>query len=699
MINQFKRTLITSALPYVNNVPHLGTAVCVVSADVYARYLRSKGEDVISVLGTDEHGTTAEVKALEEGLTPRQLVDKYFIIHKKIYEWFNCNYDCFGRTSSKENKEVSIDIFERLDKNGFITENTLKQPFCGKCDKFLSDRFVEGTCPYCGYEQARGDQCEKCGKLLDPTELKDPRCKVCGTKPIIKDTKHLFINLPKIQPELDKWIKSVEQNWSENAKTMTNSWLKEGLKERCITRDLKWGIPVPRKGYENKVFYSWFDAPIGYIGITKEVKKDWHEWWHSPKETRLVQFMGKDNIPFHTILFPAFLIGTRDDYTLLNDISVNEYLNYETGKFSKSRGEGVFGDDAIETGISADAYRYYLMVNRPEQSDTIFTWDDFQQKINNELVANIGNLVNRNITFINNFFSAEVPDGKIDEKFFERLKDEYKKAEKLMDEISLKDGLKQVMAISKLGNQFFQEKEPWKTKDKDALITLINIVKDLAILIEPFLPKTAESIFKQLNINRLGWSELGKPSIKPGHKINKPELLFKKLEDKDVKDFKERFKGKKQEKTQFSLNLKVAKILEVKEHPDAEKLYVMQIDLGKEKRQIVAGIRKYYTQEDLVGKNIVVVTNLEPAKLRGFESNGMLLAGDDGTNVKLVEAPKSSPGDQVSYGIPVNESIISYSTFSKVVLEVKDKKVLADGNILKTSKEEVNCDISKGKVK
>ncbi len=688
-MTKFKRTIITSALPYVNNVPHLGTTVCVISADVFARYLKSQQQNIISVCGTDEHGTTAEVKAIEEGLTPKQLVDKYFKIHKNIYKWFNCDFDCFGRTSSEDNKEVTIDIFKKLDKNNFIIENVLKQPFCEKCDKFLSDRYIEGTCPFCGYEQARGDQCENCGKLLNATELKKPKCKVCNQKPVIKDTNHLFIDLPKIEPELKKWISKIQDKWSNNAKTMTNAWLKEGLKERCITRDLKWGIKVPKKGYENKVFYSWFDAPIGYIGITKETRKDWHDLWHSPEKTRLVQFMGKDNIPFHTILFPAFLIGTRDNYTLLTDINVNEYLNYETGKFSKSRGEGVFGDDAIETGICADAFRYYILINRPEQSDTIFTWDDFQSKINNELVANLGNLVNRTIVFINRFFDGKVPNGSINQKFISKLEKEYSKIEKSLDNIKLKDGLKQIMNVSKFGNQFFQEKEPWKTKDQDALFTLVNVVKDLAILIQPFLPKTAESIFNQLNIKPQKWKDLGKTTINQQHKINKQELLFKKLEDKQLKEFKEKFKGKNSDNI---LDLKVAKVLEVKDHPDADKLYIFTIDLGKEKRQLVAGLKPYYKKKELKGKNIVVVTNLEPAKLRGVESKGMLLAGDDGKNIIIITAEKSSPGDQItSY-----DKQITFDEFLKIKLIVKNKKVLANNTILKTEKEDILCDIKDG---
>jgi len=344
---QFKQKIIvTAALPYVNNVPHLGNLVPTLSADVYTRFLRLKNENVIFVCGTDEHGTTTEAKALEEGVSPKDITDKYFKIHKDIYNWFNCSFDCFGRTSYKENKDITLDIFNKLDKNGYIVAQTLEQTYCKQCDKFLADRFVTGTCPHCGYEEARGDQCESCGKLLDAIELKNPKCKVCGNTPIIKEAEHLFIDLKKIEPKLLKWITKVEKNWSTNAKTLTHAWIKEGLKLRCITRDLKWGISVPKKGFEHKVFYSWFDAPIGYIGITAHYKKDWKQWWLS-KDTKLVQFMGKDNIAFHTILFPSFLIGTGDPYTLVSELSVNEYLNYETGMFSKSRQIGVFGDDAI----------------------------------------------------------------------------------------------------------------------------------------------------------------------------------------------------------------------------------------------------------------------------------------------------------------------------------------------------------------
>ena len=317
-IDSNKKILVTSALPFVNNVPHLGNLVCVISADVYTRFLRLKNANVISVLGTDEHGTTSETKAIEEGLTTKELCDKYYKIHKEVYDWFECDFDCFGRTSSKENAQVTIDIFNKLYANGFIVEDSLEQLYCENDKRFLADRFVEGTCPKCNYENARGDQCEQCGSLLNAVELLNPKCKMCKNKPIIKESRHLFIDLPKLQPELEKWINTVQNKWSDNARTMTQAWLKDGLRVRCITRDLKWGISVPLKGYEDKVFYSWFDAPIGYIGITKENNKDWRALWHD-NNVKLVQFMGKDNIPFHTMLFPSFLIGAQDNYTLMKE--------------------------------------------------------------------------------------------------------------------------------------------------------------------------------------------------------------------------------------------------------------------------------------------------------------------------------------------------------------------------------------------
>ena len=708
-----QKILVTSALPYVNNVPHIGNMVCVISADVYTRFLRLKGVDVISVLGTDEHGTTTETKAIEEGITPKEVCEKYFKIHKKIYDWFESSFDCFGRTSSKENLEITQDIFKKLNKNGFIKKDILEQAYCPKCKKFLADRFVEGVCPKCGYKDARGDQCENCGALLNATELVDAKCKICGTKPITKKSEHLFIDLPKLAPMLEKWVKeqSVKGKWSQNAKTMIDAWLRDGLKPRCITRDLKWGIPVPLKGFEKKVFYSWFDAPIGYIGITKECRKDWKEWWFG-KDVRLVQFMGKDNIPFHTVLFPASLIGTKDGYILLDRISSNEYINYEGGQFSKSRGLGIFGDDAVKTGIKADAWRYYIMVNRPEKADTDFSWEDFQSKINNELVANFGNFINRTISFINQFYKSEVPEAKPDkkdEKLIKEINDDIKKITDLLNDVQLKEALKQIMHISRLGNQYFQESEPWKKKENaDAcLVTCANITKDLAILIRPYMPETSSNIFKQLNIKELGWKDLGKVLLRKGYKINKPELLFNKLEGKDVERFKKDFGGKKVEgkreesvKDAFSkLDLKVAKIISVEDHPDADKLIVMKIDLGNEERQIVAGIKKYYSKEELIGRNLIVVKNLKPVNLRGKESNGMLLAAmekkDDEENVKLLSAKNSSPGDDVFIeGIKKEpKKHLGYNEFREAEMRTDAKgHVLYNGKPLKTKKQKITVE-------
>ncbi|MBW2995279.1 methionine--tRNA ligase, partial [Candidatus Woesearchaeota archaeon] len=651
--------------------------------------------------GTDEHGTTTEAKAIEEGITPKQLTDKYFKIHKEIYDWFNLEFDCFGRTSSKANKEITIDIFNKLYDNGYIFEDEIEQAFCIKCNKFLADRFVEGRCPKCDYEHARGDQCEQCGALLDPVELLEPRCKFCGIAPEIKRTKHLFIDLPKLEPELMKWIDEKKATWSQNAVTLTMAWIKQGLKPRCITRDLKWGIPVPTKGYENKVFYSWFDAPIGYIGITKECKKNWKNLWKNPDDVKLVQFMGKDNIPFHTILFPSFLIGTKDNYTLMDQISSNEYLNYENGQFSKSRGLGVFGDDAQKTGIPADVWRYYILINRPEKTDTEFHWKDFQMKINNELVANLGNLVNRTVTFVNKFFDAKIPKGELNEndnKFLDELKKVKENITGFMEKVEIKEALREIMHFSKLCNHYFQENEPWKKfkEDKEraatSLFVLTNVVKDLSILIEPYMPDIADKICSLLKIKKKKWDDICEFSLKNGHEIAKPEIIFNKLEDAELEKLQEEFSGKKIQDAFSLLDLRVAKIKKIKDHPKADKLYIMKIDIGElGERQIVAGIRPYYKKTELENRNTIIVANLKPAMLRGELSKGMLLAADDGKNVRLLDVPKSKPGDKVFVEDIISEpkKEIEFEEFMKAEMKTKKGKVLHKGKKLKTETEEV----------
>jgi methionyl-tRNA synthetase len=738
--NGYKKILVTSALPYVNNVPHLGNLVCVISADVYTRFLRLMHKDVISILGTDEHGTTAETKALEEKLTPKQLCDKYYAIHTEIYKWFNCEFDCYGRTSSKENSEITTDIFNKLNANGYITPDTLEQLYCEKCQRFLADRFVEGECPKCHYTNARGDQCDSCSNLLNAVELIHPKCKICKNSPIVKETKHLFMDLPKIEPELKQWMKFVQSAWSDNALTMTNAWLRDGLRQRCITRDLKWGIKIPLQEYDDKVFYSWFDAPIGYIGITKQCREDWRDWWHNNKEVKLVQFMGKDNIPFHTILFPSFLIGANDNYTLMKEISVNEFLNYENVQFSKSRNTGVFGDNAKDTGLPADVFRYYLMINRPEKTDTEFSWTDFQIKNNAEIVGNFGNLVNRTVIFLNRNYESTLPDAILEEKDHALLEDirlRVKKIENLIETINIKEVLKEIMQISKLGNQYLQDNEPWKNPNKQrnatTLFVLANIVKDLAILMHPYMPQASKSIQDQLNITKLDWNDLGKLTLHTGHKISNAQLLFKKVEDMDVKIFRERFSGKKKQESKEgskdtnnsngnknsskskdaiknnanatpvanitfdNLQLRVAKIVGVERHPNAEKLYIEKLDFGDEYRTIVSGLVPYYSADELLNKKIIVVTNLESANLRGVESCGMLLAADENGIVGLVTTV-GEIGDYVYTSSDNNfekisdeklEKIknlpkINIKQFGTIKLVAKDKKILCEDKELRT---------------
>lgn len=727
ILEKKKKVLITSALPYVNNVPHLGNIIgCVLSADVFARFARSYGCETLYICGTDEHGTTTEAKAIEEGLTPKEVCDKYFDIHKKIYEWFGCSFDSFGRTSSMINHNVSKDIFSKLEQNGFILEDDLEQMYDPKAKKYLADRFVEGTCPKCGFKDARGDQCDDCGNLLNPTDLINPKSKLTGTTPEVRVEKHLFIDLPKLSTELKAWIdKTAESaNWSQNATTMTKGWLKTGLRPRCISRNLKWGVPIPYKGHEDKVFYSWFDAPIGYIGISKETRDDWKEWWHNPNNTDLYQFMGKDNIPFHTIMFPSFLIGSKDNYTLLRQISSTEYLNYEDGQFSKSRGTGVFGSDAMESGIPADVWRYYLLVNRPETSDTLFSWKDFQEKNNHELLANLGNFVNRTLTFIARNYEQTIPKpgklGSLEKDFQKNVSESIDKTTKLLSQISLKDGLKEIMHISRLGNQYFQEKEPWvsfkdeKTKsDCDTTMYVCsNLVRKLAILVEPYLPSTSNKMFEMLNLDPQVWDKLDFKEDVSEHNIAIPEVLFTKYLDKDITVWKSKYAGKQQKEEEkkmdesakqttsaFSkLNLKVATIEEVDNHPDADKLFVIGLNDGEGKRQIVSGLVGYYTKEDLVGKNIILVSNLKPAKLRGKESNGMLLAAEtEDDKVDVLMCPNSKPGDQVSIdGVTPYDGQIKYDDFAKTKMSVKGGQVYADEKPLKTDSEEIKSKLEDG---
>ncbi len=652
-----KKRLITSALPYVNNIPHLGNLTQVLSADVFARFCRSKGYETLYICGTDEYGTATETRALKEGITPRELCDRYHAIHRDIYKWFEIEFDHFGRTSTPLQTEIVQDIFCKVDEAGYINEHEVEQLYCPTCHRFLADRFVEGTCPNCGYDRARGDQCDNCQTLLDPTELINPRCGVCSTTPEVKRTKHLYIDLPKALPLLEAWMEkaSVDGFWAHNAIQMTRSWIRDGLKERCITRDLEWGIPVPKEGYEHKVFYVWFDAPIGYISITANITDTWQSWWHDPANVELFQFIGKDNIPFHTVIFPSCLLATGEEWTMLHHMSSTEYLNYEGGKFSKSLGIGIFGNDVQDTGIPADVWRFYVYLNRPEKSDVTFSWTDFQEKVNGELIGNLSNLVNRTLTFVRRFYpDGEIFSSEIDGALWQEVKSREAKIDALLERAEERDGLRQILALSSLGNKAFQDAEPWKLRTTDPerakslLKTLVYLIRDLGVMIEPYLPTASATILGFLGAEGARWTDLGTEEGIEG--VGEVSLLFEKLEDEQINALRVRYSGSQEERkehmekementeTEISLAdrfadrviLKVAHINEVVKHPQGDKLYILTLDMKEEEeRTIVSSIVPFYEADELQGRNLVVVSNLKPANFRGVKSRGMLLAAND----------------------------------------------------------------------
>ena len=674
-----KKRLITSALPYVNNIPHLGNLIQVLSADVFARFCRSRGYETLYICGTDEYGTATETRAREEGLTPKELCDRYHAVHTEIYEWFEIAFDKWGRTSTPEQTRITQDIFLKLHAAGYIKEKTIEQLYSENSGMFLADRYVRGECPNCGYADARGDQCENCGKLLDPTDLINARSALDGSTPVVKETTHLYIDLPAILPRLQSWMQkaSVEGAWSRNAIQMTQAWIRDGLRERAITRDLKWGIPVPLEGFEDKVFYVWFDAPIGYISITATLTGKWEQWWKNPGEVELFQFIGKDNIPFHTVIFPSSLLGSGDDWTLLHHMSSSEYLNYEGGQFSKSKGIGVFGTDARETGIPADVWRFYMFYNRPETSDYTFTWDDFQEKVNGELIGNLGNLVNRTLTFVARYFNGEVlaprPGSERSGPFWKEVREREQGITERLEWAGLRDAFRQIFALSSYGNRVFQAAEPWKTRttDPDAthalLSDLVYLIRDLAILVEPYIPATAARIRGMLGQEELSWEQLAQPE--GVGRVTSPEILFAQITDDHVAEMRARFSGSQaeraardsasttpeqgasmdtnepgpEERFRDSVDLRAAKIVAVERHPEADKLYIEQLDDGTEDgRTIVSGLVPHYSEDELLGRTIIVVANLKPAKLRGVKSHGMLLAasaaqGDDADSSEIVD--------------------------------------------------------------
>ncbi|XP_076870219.1 methionine--tRNA ligase, cytoplasmic isoform X2 [Brachyhypopomus gauderio] len=558
-----RNVLVTSALPYVNNVPHLGNIIgCVLSADVFARYGRLRGWNLLYVCGTDEYGTATENKAREEGLTPQEICDKYHAVHSAIYKWFQIDFDYFGRTTTDRQTEISQNIFWRLHEHGFLLEDTVEQLRCENCQRFLADRFVEGVCPHCKFPEARGDQCDKCGRLINAVELKEPQCKVCGQTPVIRTSKHLFLDLPKLEGDLEQWLERSLSlgDWTPNAMHITRSWIRDGLKPRCITRDLRWGTPVPHPDYSNKVFYVWFDAPIGYLSITANYTSEWEKWWKNPQQVELYNFMAKDNVPFHSVVFPCSLLGAQDNYTLVNHLIATEYLNYEDTKFSKSRGVGVFGDMAKDTGIASDVWRFYLLYVRPESQDSAFSWADMAIKNNSELLNNLGNFINRAGMFVSRFFEGCVPEIALqdeDKRLIAQVCWELQHYIQLLDKVRIRDALKCILNISRHGNQYIQVNEPWKKikggdNDRQRAGTVtgvsVNVACLLSAMLEPYMPTVSETIRTQLRAPVHTAAMLhAHPrflcTLTAGHRIGTVSPLFQKLESEQIEALRKRFGG------------------------------------------------------------------------------------------------------------------------------------------------------------
>ena len=679
MEKKFKRTLVTTALPYANGPVHIGHLAGVyVPADIYTRYLRLKGEDVIMIGGSDEHGVPITIKAKAEGVTPQDIVDRYHNIIKKSFEEFGISFDIYSRTTSAIHTKMASDFFRKLYDKGEFIEKTSMQYYDEEANQFLADRYITGTCPHCGNEHAYGDQCEACGTSLNATDLINPKSAITGNKPVLRETKHWYLPLDKWEPFLRHWILDEHKEWKPNVYGQCKSWLDMGLQPRAVSRDLDWGVPVPVEGAEGKVLYVWFDAPIGYISNTKELLPDkWELYWKDP-ETRMVHFIGKDNIVFHCIVFPAML-KAEGSYILPDNVPANEFLNLEGDKISTSRNWAVWLHEYLEDFPGKqDVLRYVLTANAPETKDNDFTWKDFQARNNNELVAILGNFVNRALVLTHKYFEGKVPEaGELTDYDRETLKefaDVKASVENYLDHYRFRDALKEAMNLARIGNKYLADTEPWKLAKTDMprVATILNlalqITANLAIAFEPFLPFSAEKLRGMLHMHHCDWNMLGRTDILPaGAELGKPELLFEKIDDsvieaqvnklletKKANELKNHKAAAVRENVPFDdfakLDIRVGKVLECQKVPKADKLLQFRIDDGLGGRTIVSGIAKHYKPEELVGKNVCFVANLEPRKLKGIESQGMILSAEDADGRLIVITPAAdeiAPGSEV----------------------------------------------------
>lgn len=674
----FKRTLVTAALPYANGGVHIGHLAGVyVPADIYVRYLRLRGRDVLFICGSDEHGVPITIRAKKEGVTPQDVCDRYHKLIKESFEKFGISFSIYSRTTSDVHAKTATEFFEKLYEKGEFIEQESEQYFDEEAKTFLADRYIKGECPHCGNPDAYGDQCEKCGKDLSPTELINPHSTISGSKPVLRTTKHWYLPLDKAQPWLEKWILADHSDWRSNVVGQCKSWFDMGLKPRAVTRDLDWGIPVPVEGAEGKVMYVWFDAPIGYISNTRELlPNDWEKWWKS-QDTRLVHFIGKDNIVFHCIVFPAML-KAEGSYILPDNVPANEFLNLEDDKISTSRNWAVWLHEYVEEFPGKqDVLRYVLTANAPETKDNNFTWKDFQARNNNELVAVYGNFVNRALVLTQKYFGGKVPPcGELteqDKEIIAEFRDVKTKVEELLEKFRFRDAQKEAMNLARIGNKYLADSEPWKVfkTDPKRVETILNLslqlVANLAIAFEPFLPFSSEKLRNMINMPDLKWDNLGQTDLlAAGHELNKPELLFEKIEDEVVEAQIKKLEDTKKANEaanykaapiradvdieEFSkMDLRVGTVLECEKVPKADKLLRFLIDDGLEKRQILSGIAKYYKPEDLLGKQVVFIANLPARKLRGLDSQGMILSAvnnDGSLSVITVDRPVK-PGSEV----------------------------------------------------
>ncbi len=678
MEKKFRRTMVTAALPYANGPVHIGHLAGVyVPADIYVRYLRLKGEDVVFVGGSDEHGVPITIKAKKEGVTPQDIVDRYHKIIKESFEGLGISFDVYSRTTSEVHARTASDFFRKLYDKGEFVEKTTMQYYDEEAHQFLADRYIVGTCPHCGNTRAYGDQCEACGTSLNATDLIDPKSAITGNVPVLRETKHWYLPLDKWEPRLRQWILEEHKEWRPNVYGQCKSWLDLGLQPRAVSRDLDWGVPVPVEGAEGKVLYVWFDAPIGYISNTKELLPDtWEKYWKA-EDSRIVHFIGKDNIVFHCIIFPAMLMA-EGSYQLPDNVPANEFLNLEGDKISTSRNWAVWLNEYLEDlPGKQDVLRYVLTANAPETRDNDFTWKDFQARNNNELVAILGNFVNRSLVLTHKYFEGKVPArGELtdyDRATLNEFADVKATLEKYLDTFRFRDAQKEAMNLARIGNKYLADTEPWKLAKTDMgrVATIMNlalqITANLAIAFEPFLPFMSKKLRTILGMDEFSWNSLGSVDILSADAtIGQPELLFEKIGDEVVEAQVKKLVDMKRANALanfepkpvaapvafdefMKMDIRVGTVLECEKVKKADKLLKFRIDDGMGGRTIVSGIAKYYNPEDLVGKQVCFVANFEPRKLKGIESQGMILSAENADGSLVVIGPQGPvvPGCQV----------------------------------------------------